>query len=439
MNSFYTTYKLFGVIFFNYIMYLYNILIDTYILSESKLLKKKFNQKYNNWDKFIVDTCESIKNMNIFYVKAIQAASADCEHFSDNIRDYMNNFVDKIDYNSSDFNIKKIKTILETKNIKIGELPVASGTIACVFKGEDNDKLYAIKIKRNNIDDKIYKSCKEFRQIISLFNYIPYINKFNILSTFDANIHYIKEQLNFENELSNIKYVYQANLRSNIYITPNTYYEDVTSKYKNIIIMDYLDGIKLNDIPNNKKGQFCSLVSKFGLKSIFFDGFTHGDLHQGNCRFVIDKDEQDNDVEKLIVYDFGIICRIKENEKDIMYRFCKNYFLNKYKQVSTIILDEITDLNQSELILHDSEYNNILNFIEEWSKDQDGFKKVISTKDIYNISAYLAKYDIKISDWFSKIIMSFVVHESMVKALSVDKTFIEYAAELIKETEDLLN
>tara|TARA_Y100000992_G_scaffold222561_1_gene154628 strand:+ start:898 stop:2160 length:1263 start_codon:yes stop_codon:yes gene_type:complete len=420
-------------------MYLYNILIDTYILSESKLLKKKFNQKYNNWDKFIVDTCESIKNMNIFYVKAIQAASADCEHFSDNIRDYMNNFVDKIDYNSSDFNIKKIKTILETKNIKIGELPVASGTIACVFKGEDNDKLYAIKIKRNNIDDKIYKSCKEFRQIISLFNYIPYINKFNILSTFDANIHYIKEQLNFENELSNIKYVYQANLRSNIYITPNTYYEDVTSKYKNIIIMDYLDGIKLNDIPNNKKGQFCSLVSKFGLKSIFFDGFTHGDLHQGNCRFVIDKDEQDNDVEKLIVYDFGIICRIKENEKDIMYRFCKNYFLNKYKQVSTIILDEITDLNQSELILHDSEYNNILNFIEEWSKDQDGFKKVISTKDIYNISAYLAKYDIKISDWFSKIIMSFVVHESMVKALSVDKTFIEYAAELIKETEDLLN
>jgi hypothetical protein len=35
--------------------------------------------------------------------------------------------------------------------------------------------------------------------------------------------------------------------------------------------------------------------------------------------------------------------------------------------------------------------------------------------------------------------MSFVVHESMVKALSVDKTFIEYAAELIKETEDLLN
>lgn len=439
MNSFYTTYKLFGVIFFNYIMYLYNILIDTYILSESKLLKKKFNQKYNNWDKFIVDTCESIKNMNIFYVKAIQAASADCEHFSDNIRDYMNNFVDKIDYNSSDFDIKKIKTILETKNIKIGELPVASGTIACVFKGEDNDKLYAIKIKRNNIDDKIYKSCKEFRQIISLFNYIPYINKFNILSTFDANIHYIKEQLNFENELSNIKYVYQANLRSNIYITPNTYYEDVTSKYKNIIIMDYLDGIKLNDIPNNKKGQFCSLVSKFGLKSIFFDGFTHGDLHQGNCRFVIDKDEQDNDVEKLIVYDFGIICRIKENEKDIMYRFCKNYFLNKYKQVSTIILDEITDLNQSELILHDSEYNNILNFIEEWSKDPDGFKKVISTKDIYNISAYLAKYDIKISDWFSKIIMSFVVHESMVKALSVDKTFIEYAAELIKETEDLLN
>ena len=64
---------------------------------------------------------------------------------------------------------------------------------------------------------------------------------------------------------------------------------------------------------------------------------------------------------------------------------------------------------------------------------------MVTPRDIHHISVYLAKYNLKLHSWFSKIIMSFVVHESMVKALSVDKTFIEYADDLFKECDDLLN
>ena len=51
--------------------------------------------------------------------------------------------------------------------------------------------------------------------------------------------------------------------------------------------MEYLDGIGLEELDENDKDKFCEIVSKFGIKSIFFNGFVHGDLHQGNCKFIV--------------------------------------------------------------------------------------------------------------------------------------------------------
>jgi predicted unusual protein kinase regulating ubiquinone biosynthesis (AarF/ABC1/UbiB family) len=202
--------------------------------------------------------------------------------------------------------------------------------------------------------------------------------------------------------------------------------------------MDFLDGLKLNEVPDSNKDKFCSLVAKFGIKSIFFDGFTHGDLHQGNCRFLIDKDENGDDVEKLIIYDFGILCYIEEDEKDIMYRVCKNFFAKKYEVAGKIILDEITGPDEIRNKLSEEDYNALLEITTVWSRDTIGEKKIVAPTDIHNLSVDLSKYNLKTKDWFGKIIMSFAVHESMAKALSVNKTFLEYAEELVKETEDIL-
>ncbi len=438
MHSIITTCKVIGYISLNGMKYLYDKFVDKYILSEDELQMKHVRESYNNWDKFIVNTCESIKHMNIFYIKALQAASADCDHFSSNVRDYMDDYSDNVPYNPNEFDIENIKCLLKSRNIKIGDVPIASGTVACVFKGEDKNKIYAIKVKRNDIDIKIDVSCKEMRDVIRFLSYLPVIKHLNLLSTFDENLPYIYEQLNFESECSNIKRVYQANKRNSIYITPNVYHEDITEQYKNIIIMDFLDGLKLKEVPDVNKDKFCSLVAKFGIKSIFFDGFTHGDLHQGNCRFLIDKDDNDNDVEKLIIYDFGILCYIKEDEKDIMYRVCKNFFAKKYDIAGKIMLDEITGPDEIRDNLSEEDYNALLEVTTSWSRDTIGKKKIVSPMDIHNLSVNLSKYNLKTKDWFGKIIMSFAVHESMAKALSVNKTFLEYAEELVKETEDLL-
>ena len=63
--------------------------------------------------------------------------------------------------------------------------------------------------------------------------------------------------------------------------------------------------------------------------------------------------------------------------------------------------------------------------------------KLITPNDIHELSSIIWKYNLTVSDWFCKIIFSFAVHESMAKALSVDKTFLEYASDMIKESQQI--
>ena len=77
--------------------------------------------------------------------------------------------------------------------------------------------------------------------------------------------------------------------------------------------------------------------------------------------------------------------------------------------------------------------------LTEWVHKTVGIKKIIGPNDIHELTSILQQYNLKITDWFSKIIFSFAVHESMAKALSINKTFLEHGVDLIKDTEDLFN
>ena len=69
---------------------------------------------------------------------------------------------DQVPYNEDEYDIHKLRDILQTKNITLNDRPIASGT-SVVFKGIDDDKTYAIKYKRDNIDLHIFKSIEEMK------------------------------------------------------------------------------------------------------------------------------------------------------------------------------------------------------------------------------------------------------------------------------------
>lgn len=429
-----SSYRVFYSLSINVSQYVFNCFLDKI---KYHLKKDTNTPKLSNFDKFLINTCESLKDINIFYIKAIQALSGNNELFSEHVINYMTEFSDRVPFQPDEFNLNEIKEVLETKNITIGNSPIASGTVACVFQGKDESNIYAVKVKRKNIDKKIKNSCLEMRQLISFVNCLPYFKYLNLLSTFDQNIPYIYDQLNFIQEFDNIEKVYNANKRCSVYVTPQPFYKEITNNH-DMIIMEFLNGLTLSQIPEKNKNAFCSLLAKFGLKSIFFDGYTHGDLHQGNCRFLVDKDDENNEIEKLIVYDFGILCFIEENEKDTMYRVCKHFFTHQFDEAANIIYNDITHPEEIKAKVDKDKKKRIIEFLSGWGKEIITVKNLVSPNDVHNLSKELSLHQLKLKDWFGKIIMAFAIHESIAKTLSQEKTFLDYASELIKDCEEVL-
>ncbi len=434
----------------NKILCLFNVLYALNVEGMYYIIKR-FIYSMDNYDQFIINICERLKNQNVFYVKAIQAASSNNELFSKPVRDYMKVMADQVPYKSDEYDIVKLKNILNIKNITLDETPIASGTISVVFKACGNDKKYAIKYKRDNVDDHIHKSINEMRFVITVLDYIPYFNRLNLLTTFNENTKYIQEQLSFVDEWENINTVYKANIRDDRYLIPKPYFKDITVTNNNIIIMDFLDGVGLEDISRAEKDKFCEIVSKFGIKSIFFNGFVHGDLHQGNCKFLINNNinynadtdtdsDEDSDLqpprEQLILYDFGILCRISKTEQEAMYNVLTAAFNEHFRESANFML-AVTQPQETVKNLSTSKKRQLLDSLEYWCTNCVGDNKIITPNDIHELSSILWKYKLTVSDWFCKIIFSFAVHESMAKALSVNKTFLEYASDMIKESQQI--
>ncbi len=434
----------------NKILCLFNVLYALNVEGMYYIIKR-FIYSIDNFDQFIINVCERLKNKNVFYVKAIQAASSNNELFSKQVRDYMKIMADKVPYKSNEYDIDNLKKILNDKHITLDEKPVASGTISIVFKACGNDKKYAIKYKRDNVDKHITNSIDEMKFVITILNYLPYFNRLNLLTTFNENTKYIQEQLSFVDEWENINTVYKANIRDDRYLIPKPYFKDITVNNKNVIIMDFLDGVGLEDITRSEKNKFCEIVSKFGIKSIFFNGFVHGDLHQGNCKFLINNNinynadtdtdsDEDSDIspprEQLILYDFGILCKITKTEQEAMYNVLTRAFNDDYKEGARYMLN-VTQPTEIVNNLSISQKMRLIDSLEYWLTKCVGENKLITPNDIHELSSIIWKYNLTVSDWFCKIIFSFAVHESMAKALSVDKTFLEYASDMIKESQQI--
>ena len=90
-------------------------------------------------------------------------------------------------------------------------------------------------------------------------------------------------------------------------------------------MMDFLEGMTINQIDKNDYELFAKQVIKFGFVTTAIHGFTHGDLHVGNILFI--KDEEDiNYKYKIGVLDFGIVYKIDEMYKNTIFEIATDFF-----------------------------------------------------------------------------------------------------------------
>lgn len=249
----------------------------------------------------------------------------------------------KLRENVKPFCEKKAKKIIEQhfkKNIteifhKFYNTPIAAGSIAQIHKAKTkNNKYVIVKILRPNIKKKIHTIFKFLYTIEKIFFFLTNTKKlYQLINQLESTIYL---EINFENELKNMKILHKNFRYENIIKIPKLYPKLSTN---HIITMEYVKGISIDNIKKLKKHNFN--IKKIAVKFIelfftqtFRDNFFHADLHPGNIWIKKEKNQF-----KFIFLDFGIIGKMTKKDQHYMGENIMAFINKDYKKVAKLHIE----------------------------------------------------------------------------------------------------
>jgi ubiquinone biosynthesis protein len=244
---------------------------------------------------------------------------------------------EKLQDNVTPVSFNEIKSVIETElNEKIEDYfdgsfeLLASASIGQVYKATlKNGAIVAVKVLKPDIEEKIYadinillRLAKILREKLLVFG----IDSIKIVEEFAKSI---KKELDFNLEALNLKR-FSANFKNNPDIKiPKLYFSS-----KKLLIMEYINGIKISDIKGLKeKGYDVKEITKKGFnlvcEQIFIHRFFHADPHPGNLMVYNGK---------IVFLDFGIMGRLSEEDRRYFIELIFYVIKNEEEKAAEYIL-----------------------------------------------------------------------------------------------------
>ena len=369
---------------------------------------------YNDYYEFIDKIAIRLSSINILYVKIFQAISLNNSFIDCKTNAKLMKFVDNVPFSLSDICMNDLRKMTAQYEITLNDetdiLPVNSGMISLVFIGVDtvNKKRVVIKMKRDNIEEKLDDAIDNLVFLSYLLSFIPMFTKYNITDIVCRNIEFVRQQTNFITEVDNMNKI-RENCKNLKYVKIPTANRNITEEYPNIIVMDYISGKKINEIDTATYDKFSKLVVKFGIVTTIIHGVVHGDLHGGNIIFIEDQNDSKYPY-KIGIIDFGIIFELENKSKELLYDIFTTLFEISPKETAVKILD--SGIIESCNLLSPSSRDKICVILEDiLTKTITESKKANQIhiyKTLNQINECLSceeihQYDIRPSDEFVKL------------------------------------
>ena len=257
---------------------------------------------------------------------------------------------------------EEIKEMIETQlGGNIGELfaefskkPLATASIAQVHEAKlPTGERVAVKVQKPNVAEIVETDLSIMKFIANesdRFNTsLKHLNLPAVLHEFDKSIH---KEMDFDNELMNIKHLNDNFIYNDKIIVPTTYPDYSTEK---VLTMEYVDGIKLSEViagddPKYNKILIADRIVRSYFQQLFIDGFFHADPHPGNI-FVT----EDN---AICYIDFGMMGSLDEEFRqdlaELMIYFSDRNIDGLINQLIRMdILNEKIDINILKSDLND--------------------------------------------------------------------------------------
>jgi ubiquinone biosynthesis protein len=382
-------------------------------------------------NRLLIDFVETLSKDNIFYIKIFQGIGSNTNIFNEKQSEYLKKFLDKVPYKISELydelneELNKVGEKNEELKIDLDTLEIInSGIIGIVYKSKMNNKTIVIKVIKNNIRKKIYDALNEYEKIIKVLKYFSLFKFYYIDDIFYSNKELLLKQLDFMFEVENMKIFYENNKHTD-YIEIPYVYEEFTKNNNKIIVMDYLDGKKLNEIEEEDKDNYLEQLVNFSFKSILFNRTFHCDLHPGNIIFL-------DNPKRLGIIDYGIIGEITKEEQENIYKFFNEIFKNKnYKEGSKILI------NTCSKVINDDTYvkynEDTIQKLAELTNNLVNDKINLDANFIYKVNKVLYKENLKLAEFFCKIELSFGISDSVCKQLLKNSNLIHIARNMFEK------
>ena len=351
---------------------------------------------FRDYSSFIDHITRRLASINILYVKVFQAIASNNSLIDDKTNNELLKFTDNAPWSNSDIIYEDLLHMCSANNIVLPEgyeIPVNAGMISLVFKGyqKETNTPVIIKMKRRNIDAKLNDAIGNLETFLYLLSFIPLVHKYQVAPVINRNIDIIRCQTDFSKEVENINKI-KTNCKNLKYVKIPMVYQEVTEKYPNIILMEYIDGIKINEIAEDDYEPFAKQVLKFGFVTTIVHGATHGDLHSGNILFIKD-DKDEKYPHKIGVIDFGIIYELEPDYKAFVFDILTQMFSippreMALKLLNSNIIEPVGILRQ----IPRENYENIVNFTTEIIDETVNSSKKANQIQLYKFLRQLSEY-----------------------------------------------
>ncbi|MCV0393404.1 MAG: AarF/ABC1/UbiB kinase family protein [Nitrosopumilus sp.] len=187
---------------------------------------------------------------------------------------------------------------------------ISGASLGQVYRGAVSGQQIVVKVKRPGIEKIVHEDLKVLKKILPIaLRFVDPNLRYSAKAMLSQFIETIHEEMDYTNELENLKKIKHDMEQNSIVIVP-TVYDDLSSK--NVLTMEYLPGIKVTNVQAlNEKGidreQLVIDVHKVFFTMLLKHSIFHADPHPGNISVTDDG--------KLILYDYGMVGRINNETR----------------------------------------------------------------------------------------------------------------------------
>ena len=284
---------------------------------------RKDRKKWINQEKNQIDSEQFRKNarkvLNTFislgpvYIKLGQWLSSRADILPQPYLEELSKLQDSVP--SAPFN--QVKPIIEKElgpiNEKFDEInpnSISGASLGQVYRGTVSGQQIVVKVKRPGIEKIVAEDLRVLKKVLPLaLRFVDPNLRYSAKAMLSQFIETIHEEMDYTNELQNLKTIKNDMAESNNVVVPSVY-DDLSSK--NVLTMEYLPGIKVTNVQAlDEKGidreQLVIDVHKVFFTMLLKHSIFHADPHPGNISVTDDG--------KLILYDYGMVGRINNETR----------------------------------------------------------------------------------------------------------------------------